>query len=121
MIGEGDGSLVSRLPKKHATKKHAKHPHNYGVRYTDGETAFSPLARADYVGDREWAIERKRSGQVRSVRFTTRPKSRTMRITRQLGLPSRYRPYWNLATLEYSMRRRGRDTEMSECATSSMT
>jgi hypothetical protein len=32
-----------------------------------------------------------RPGQVRSVRFITRPKSRTMRATRQLGLPPMYR------------------------------
>jgi hypothetical protein len=45
----------------------------------------------------------RRSGQVRSgqVRYITRTKSETMRVTRQLGLPPRYRPSatgLNLAT-----------------------
>ena len=46
-------------------------------------------------------------GQVRSgqVRFITRPKSRTMRATRQLRPPAGYSPYLNLATLEYSTRK----------------
>ena len=45
----------------------------------------------------------------------TRPKSRIMRVTRQLALPPRSLNL-NLATLEYSTRRSGRATQKSECA-----
>ena len=45
------------------------------------------------AGDRGGNVEPRVAGQVRSgqVRYITRPKSETMRVTRQLGLPPRYR------------------------------
>ena len=55
----------------------------------DGDGALANEAANKYLMTaRAEAVERIRSGQVR---YITRPKSETMRVTRQLGLPPRYR------------------------------
>ncbi len=65
-------------------------------------------------------FEARPPAECRAGRYITRPKSRIMRVTRQLGLPPRIDGL-NLATLEYSTRRIGRATQKSECAMSPVT